>query len=69
MSDNAKKEDKDFKTGRSKQQPAAENNRDKPEKKPGERRGGEARRKFSYGYQGHERRRGFDRRKRNGPPD
>jgi hypothetical protein len=69
MSDNTKKEDKDFKTGQSKQQPAAENNRDKPEKKPGERRGGKDRRKFSYGYQGHERRRCFDRRKRNGPPD
>ena len=69
MSNNAKKEDKDFKTGQSKQQPAAENNRDKPEKKPGERRGGENRRKFSYGYQGHERRKSFGRRKEDKPPD
>jgi len=46
-----------------------ENEKDKPEKESQERRRGEDRRKFSYGYQGHERRKRPGRRKQDKPPE
>jgi len=42
-----------------------ENEKDKSKKEFRERRGGEDRRKFSYGYKGPERRSGKDRREQN----
>lgn len=69
MSDNIKKQDKGLKKDQSGEHLKTENNKDKPEKEFGERRSGQDRRKFSYGYQGHERRNGFDRRKENTSSD
>jgi len=45
------------------------NEKDKPEKKPSDKRSREDRRKFSFGYKGTERRSGSDRREKDKPSD
>jgi hypothetical protein len=46
-----------------------ENEKNKSKKGPAEKRSGRDRRKFSFGYQGHERRKSIGRRKEDKPPE
>jgi hypothetical protein len=69
MSDNIKNENKDFKSEQPEQQPKMENKKDKPKREFDEKRSGEDRRRFSFGYQGPERRKSSGRRRQDKPPE